>query len=283
MRLAPFVLCLALCALLASASLAQVSAPTNDDVDQNAPVVLQGVVISVDWTNPHTYVHMSVSQAEPAGLPVGPWIIRGGTPNSMLRMGLDRNMLKAGTEIVVRAHRMKDRNCNQGCKAAMNDITFLHGCKLTYPFPTPCGPRRDEPVERSQIDGNAPVLLKGSVVNVDWTNPGAWVDMTVPRPGLNAESWRISIADPDAHLEKARAREWLKPGVELIVRGYRTTNKSCEVSCQAVAAGVSPTTCGVRVVNGIDRHPEPRPQYCEASELADALLPRAPVSAPPGN
>ena len=61
-------------------------------------------------------------------------MVEGGTPNTLLRMGLDRNMLKPGTEIIVRGYQAKDKRCLESpvthtptCKANGRDITFLDG------------------------------------------------------------------------------------------------------------------------------------------------------------
>ena len=89
---------------------------------------------TVEWVNPHTWVHLTVS--EPGKAPQD-WMVEGGTPNTLLRMGLDRNMLKPGTEIIVRGYQAKDKRCLESpvthtptCKAIGSDITFLDGKKV---------------------------------------------------------------------------------------------------------------------------------------------------------
>jgi hypothetical protein len=58
-------------------------------------------------------------------------MVEGGTPNTLLRAGIDRNSLKVGTEIVVRGYQSKDKDCSSGvCKANGRDVTFPDGRKL---------------------------------------------------------------------------------------------------------------------------------------------------------
>src|SRR5580765_6731222 len=63
------------------------------EFDGKAPVLLRGKVTKVEWINPHAWIHMLV---EVPGKPPQPWMVEGGTPNTLLRVGIDRNSLKPG-------------------------------------------------------------------------------------------------------------------------------------------------------------------------------------------
>jgi hypothetical protein len=58
------------------------------------------------------------------------WMIEGGTPNALMRTGINRRSLPVGTEIVVRGYQSKDRSCRPACKANGRDMTFADGRKL---------------------------------------------------------------------------------------------------------------------------------------------------------
>jgi hypothetical protein len=96
------------------------------EFDGKAPVLLRGKVTKVEWINPHAWVHVNV--VSPSG--AQEWMVEGGTPNTLLRAGIDRNTLKAGTEIVVRGYQSKDKACTPICKANGRDVTFPDGRKL---------------------------------------------------------------------------------------------------------------------------------------------------------
>src|ERR1700712_1983004 len=80
------------------------------EYDGDADVLLKGTVTSVEWINPHAWVHMDVTSASgvstktPMGAPrpIGQWMVKGGTPNPLLRSGITRDSIKKGTAIVVR-------------------------------------------------------------------------------------------------------------------------------------------------------------------------------------
>jgi hypothetical protein len=97
------------------------------EFDGMAPVLLRGKVTKVEWINPHAWVHIEVLTP---GKPAQEWMVEGGTPNTLLRAGIDRNSLKPGTEIVVRGYQSKDRACLPACKANGRDVTFPDGKKL---------------------------------------------------------------------------------------------------------------------------------------------------------
>ena len=75
------------------------------EFDANKPVKLRGVVTKVELINPHSWIHIDVK--EPDGK-VFSWAIEGGTPNTLLRMGISKDSLPTGTEVVVDGYQAGD-------------------------------------------------------------------------------------------------------------------------------------------------------------------------------
>jgi hypothetical protein len=120
--------------LLAVASiLSMTAAPANAhhafaaEFDANAPVLLEGKVTKVEWINPHAWIHLDVAGDDGT---VVSWMVEGGTPNTLLRAGINKHTIKIGTEIVVRGYQSKDTSCKPACRANGRDITFPNGEKL---------------------------------------------------------------------------------------------------------------------------------------------------------
>ena len=113
--------------LLALAAPAQAHHAFAAEFDGKAPVLLRGKVTKVEWINPHAWIHMLVAVA---GKPDEQWMVEGGTPNTLLRAGIDRNSLKPGEEIIVRGYQSKDHLCEPVCKANGRDVTLENGQKL---------------------------------------------------------------------------------------------------------------------------------------------------------
>ena len=97
------------------------------EFDADAPVELQGTVTRVQWIDPHAWIYIKVADAAGAAVE---WMVEGGTPNALMREGINRRSLPIGTEIVVRGYQSKDRSCFPACKANGRDMTFPDGRKL---------------------------------------------------------------------------------------------------------------------------------------------------------
>jgi hypothetical protein len=115
--------------MLAAAGLLVAAAPLlahhafSAEFDANAPVKLEGPITKVELINPHAWIHMSVKK--PDGK-VEEWMVEGGTPNTLLRRGLTRDTLPAGTEILVDGYRAR----NGSNRANGRDLTFPDGRRL---------------------------------------------------------------------------------------------------------------------------------------------------------
>ena len=93
------------------------------EFDPNRPVLLRGPVVRVEWVNPHTWIHLEVTNEDGSKLV---WMVEGGTPNTLLRRGLSRDTIPVGTLIVVDGYQSKDRSA----RANGRDITFADGRKF---------------------------------------------------------------------------------------------------------------------------------------------------------
>jgi len=93
------------------------------EFDPNRPVLLKGKVTKVEWVNPHAWIHLAVTKADGT---TEDWMVEGGTPNTLLRRGINRDSLKVGTDIIVDGYQSKDRSN----RANGRDVTFPDGRKL---------------------------------------------------------------------------------------------------------------------------------------------------------
>ena len=99
----------------------------SSEFDSDRPFRVQGVISKVEWINPHAWVHVDVKGEDGK---VVPWMMEGGTPNSLLRAGLTRRILIPGTEVIVRGYQSKDPDCVPKCRGSGRDITFLDGRQI---------------------------------------------------------------------------------------------------------------------------------------------------------
>jgi hypothetical protein len=93
------------------------------EFDANKPVTLRGVVVKMEWINPHSWIHLQVKN--PDGT-VTEWKIEGAAPNGLIRQGWNKNSLPPGTEILVEGYLARDGQR----RANGRDVTFPDGRKL---------------------------------------------------------------------------------------------------------------------------------------------------------
>ena len=67
--------------------------------DAEKPVTLTGTVTRVEWTNPHIFIYIVVTDEETQE--VVNWALEMGGPNALLRLGWKRDSLKTGDLITV--------------------------------------------------------------------------------------------------------------------------------------------------------------------------------------
>lgn len=93
------------------------------EFDINKPVDLQGKVTDWELVNPHSWIHMDV--ADKNGKVIN-WMVEGGSPNNLLRLGFTKESLPVGTEIVVHGFQAKDGSP----RVVGKYVTFTDGRKL---------------------------------------------------------------------------------------------------------------------------------------------------------
>ena len=116
-------------ATIASAGLILAAAPVwahhafAAEFDAKKPIHLEGVVSKVELINPHSWIHVDVKDAKGA---VTTWMVEAGSPNILLRRGLNKNSIPKGTPVIVEGFQSKD-----GSKRANGrDVTLPDGRKL---------------------------------------------------------------------------------------------------------------------------------------------------------
>jgi len=93
------------------------------EFDGKTPVKLQGTVTKMEWINPHAWIHIDVKDKDGK---VTNWMVECGTPNTLLRRGVNKNSVTAGMELVVDGYQAKDGSN----KANGRDVTFADGRKV---------------------------------------------------------------------------------------------------------------------------------------------------------
>ena len=115
-------------AIVAAALL--VSAPVSahhafgGEFDANRPILLRGKVVRVQWVNPHVWIHVEHVNEDGS---TEEWMVEGGSPNTLTRLGLSGDSIEIGTEVVVDGYQARDPTLK---RANGRNITLPDGRQL---------------------------------------------------------------------------------------------------------------------------------------------------------
>jgi hypothetical protein len=115
--------------VLGGAALAAIAAPVvahhsfAAEFDINRPIKLDGVVTKMEFSNPHSWLHLEIVTATGEKQQ---WMVEGGAPNALIRNGWNRNSVAPGTKVHVEGFQAKDRSF----RASGRDITLPDGKSL---------------------------------------------------------------------------------------------------------------------------------------------------------
>jgi len=93
------------------------------EFDSNKQVTLEGKVVMMEWVNPHSWLHIDVTQPDGS---VQRWKIEGGSPSVLLRKGWNRDSLPPGLKVKVVGFQAKDGSL----RASSRDLTFPDGRRM---------------------------------------------------------------------------------------------------------------------------------------------------------
>jgi len=93
------------------------------EFDINRPIQLDGVVTKMEFSNPHSWLHIEVTTDTGEKQQ---WMVEGGAPNALMRNGWNRNSVPAGTKVHVEGFQAKDRSF----RASGREITLPGGQSL---------------------------------------------------------------------------------------------------------------------------------------------------------
>jgi hypothetical protein len=93
------------------------------EFDINRPIKLEGVVTKMEFSNPHSWLHIEVTTDSGEKQQ---WKVEGGAPNALIRHGWSRNSIEPGTKVNVEGFQAKDR----GFRANGRTVKLENGQEL---------------------------------------------------------------------------------------------------------------------------------------------------------
>src|SRR6266700_1941512 len=78
----------------------------------------------------------------------------------------------------------------------------------------------------AEYDAQKPVKFQGTVTQMEWINPHAWIHVDVKKPDGTVEAWMVEAGTPNTLLRRGLTKNSLLPGTEIHVDGYQSKDGS---------------------------------------------------------
>ena len=73
----------------------------------------------------------------------------------------------------------------------------------------------------AEFDIGKPVTLTGTVTQMEWINPHAWIHIDVKGPDGKITSWMVEGGSPNILLRRGFTKRSLETGTEIVITGYQ--------------------------------------------------------------
>ena len=87
----------------------------------------------------------------------------------------------------------------------------------------------------AEFDVSRPINLTGPVVEIEWTNPHAWMHIETRDEAGNAQRWAVELVGINALVRFGFTRKTVKIGEVLTVAGFGARNGSNTANASSIA------------------------------------------------
>jgi len=86
----------------------------------------------------------------------------------------------------------------------------------------------------AEFDSNKPVELKGTLIDLEWVNPHAWIHMEVTDASGKVTKWDCELGSPNLLMRNGWRKDVLKKGDKIVVIGAAAKDSSNLASARTV-------------------------------------------------
>src|SRR5579872_5354282 len=73
----------------------------------------------------------------------------------------------------------------------------------------------------AEFDAKQAMSLKGTITQMDWINPHAWMHLAVKNKDGKTEEWMVELGPPNGLFRRGWKKDSVPVGTEVVVFGYR--------------------------------------------------------------
>ena len=86
----------------------------------------------------------------------------------------------------------------------------------------------------AEYDSNKPVELRGTLVELEWVNPHAWIHLEVKDASGKVTKWSCEMGSPNILMRNGWRRDTIKPGDQIVVTGWAAKDGSNMANARVV-------------------------------------------------
>ena len=86
----------------------------------------------------------------------------------------------------------------------------------------------------AEYDSSKPVTLQGTLVELEWVNPHAWIHMEVKNADGTVTKWSCEMGSPNILMRNGWRRDTIKQGDQIIVTGSAAKDGSNMANARVV-------------------------------------------------
>ena len=87
---------------------------------------------------------------------------------------------------------------------------------------------------QAEFDQRKPVKLEGTVTDMEWINPHAWIHIDVKNPDGTVTNWMVECGSPNIMLRRGFTKRSLETGTVIMVQGYQAKNGTMRANGSSV-------------------------------------------------
>ena len=95
------------------------------------------------------------------------------------------------------------------------------------------------------FDVSKSVEVSGTVTEVEWMNPHAWIHLDVEGDDGNVEAWSFELGSPNGLIRRGLSRATIKPGDVISISGYQARDGSMRGNVVAVTLATGQRLDGI--------------------------------------
>jgi hypothetical protein len=87
----------------------------------------------------------------------------------------------------------------------------------------------------AEFDVGRPVEFTGIITRVEWTNPHAWLFLSVRNEDGQAQDWAVELLGINSLMRRGVTRDSIKPGDQLVIEGFGARDGSNTANASTVS------------------------------------------------